>query len=120
MKLSITIPAFSEEAWLAAILDALEAAAARLRTKAGVDVATMAVDNNRADRTDGVLVRGPTPVCRVSALVEFGDYHEQTWIGEDVDFLRSLKRLAAETGREVAFGRQPRVQPRTRRFDGCR
>lgn len=119
VRLSIIIPAFSEEARLPAALDALKAAAARLRTKAGVEIGTIIVDNNSEDRTDVALMRGAMPFCRASAFEALGGYHEQAWIGEDGDFFRSPKRLAGETGRKVAFIRQPRVQPWTRGFDPC-
>ncbi len=63
------------------------------------------------------LAQGAAQFCRASAFEETGGYDETAWIGEDVDFFWSLKRLARETGRRVAFIRQPRVRPSTRRFD---
>lgn len=60
---------------------------------------------------------GMAQFCRSDAFEEAGGYDETAWIGEDVDFYRSLKRLARDTGRKVAFVRRPRVRPSTRRFD---
>ncbi len=206
MRLSIIVPAFNEEAWLAATLDAIEDAATRLLDRAGGSVEMIVVDNNSSDRTAAValmqgatvihepvqgiarsrnagarhangevlvfvdadvivppslleaihsvlgdpaclggavdvdyrprrrfarlylrawrrlaelagMAQGATQFCRASAFEEAGGYDEQAWIGEDVDFFWSLKRLARDTGRKVAFIRQPRVAPSTRRFD---
>ena len=74
----------------------------------------------RAWRTLGRLtgmVQGATQFCRESAFEQVGGYDETAWIGEDVDFYRSLRRLAREEHRTVRFLREPRVQPSCRRFD---
>ncbi len=63
------------------------------------------------------MVQGPTQFCRASVFEQVGRYDEQAWIGEDVDFYWSLKRLAKRTGGEVRFIRHPRVRPSSRRFD---
>ena len=63
------------------------------------------------------LVQGATQFCRRRAFEEVGGYDEQAWIGEDVDFYRSLERFARHTGGTVRFIEQPRVQASARRFD---
>ena len=63
------------------------------------------------------MVQGATQFCRSSAFEAVGGYDEDVWIGEDVDFLWSLKKLASETGRHIHVVRSPRVLPSTRRFD---
>ena len=206
MRLSIIVPAFNEEAWLPATLDAIEAAATRLLDRADGSVEMIVVDNNSTDRTAAValqhgavvihepqqgiarsrnagarhargevlvfvdadvivppslleaihavlsdpaclggavdveyrprrrlarlylrawralaglsgMAQGATQFCRASVFEELGGYDEGAWIGEDVDFFWSLKRLAGSTGRKAAFIRKPRVRPSTRRFD---
>lgn len=63
------------------------------------------------------MVQGATQFCRRSAFEAVGGYDENVWIGEDVDFLWSLKKPASETGRHIHVVRSPRVLPSTRRFD---
>ena len=63
------------------------------------------------------LVQGATQFCRRDAFEQAGGYDEQAWIGEDVDFYRSMERLARSTGGTVRFIEQPRVQASSRRFD---
>ncbi len=63
------------------------------------------------------IVQGAMQFCRRSAFESVGSYDENVWIGEDVDFLWSLKKLAKETGQRVHVVRSPRVLPSTRRFD---
>ncbi len=63
------------------------------------------------------MVQGATQFCRRSAFEAVGGYDENVWIGEDVDFLWSLKKLAKGTGQSVRVVRTPRVLPSTRRFD---
>ena len=63
------------------------------------------------------MVQGATQFCRRSALESAGGYDESVWIGEDVDFFWSLKKLAKERGQSVQIVRSPRVLPSTRRFD---
>ena len=63
------------------------------------------------------MVQGATQFCRRSAFEAVGGYDENVWVGEDVDFLWSLKKLAKERGQRVHVVRSPRVLPSTRRFD---
>ncbi len=63
------------------------------------------------------MVQGATQFCRKSAFERVGGYDETAWIGEDVDFYRTLSRLARREGGTVRFIRRPRVQPSCRRFD---
>ena len=63
------------------------------------------------------LVQGATQFCRKDAFEQIGGYDEQAWIGEDVDFYRSLKRFAKVSGGTVRFIEEPRVQASSRRFD---
>ena len=51
------------------------------------------------------------------AFESVGSYDENVWIGEDVDFFWSLKKLAKKTGQRVHVVRSPKVLPSTRRFD---
>ncbi len=63
MRLSVVVPAFNEEAYLGATLDALRAAADVLRSRAGVDVETIVVDNDSRDGTASLArQRGATVV----------------------------------------------------------
>ena len=63
MRLSIIVPAYNEEAWLAATLEAIEAAATRLLDRAGGSVEMIVVDNNSSDRTAAVaLMQGATVI----------------------------------------------------------
>ena len=63
------------------------------------------------------MVQGPTQFCRRSAFDSVGGYDERVWIGEDVDFFWSLRKLARKTRQSVHIVRCPRVVPSTRRFD---
>ena len=63
------------------------------------------------------LVQGATQFCRRDVFERVGGYSEQTWIGEDVDFYRSLKRFARANGGTVRSIGHPRVQASSRRFD---
>ena len=56
-KLTIIVPAFNEEAYLASTLDSIHAAAAQLRSRSSVDVDTIVVDNNSRDQT-ATVARG--------------------------------------------------------------
>ena len=53
-KLTIIVPAFNEEAYLASTLDSIQAAAAQLRSRSSVDIDTIVVDNNSRDQTAAV------------------------------------------------------------------
>ena len=63
------------------------------------------------------MVQGATQFCRRSAFEAVGGYDENVWIGEDVDFFWSLKKLAKEKQQGVDIIRNPKVLPSTRRFD---
>ena len=63
------------------------------------------------------MVQGAAQFCREDVFAEIGGYDERVWMGEDVDFHWSLRRLARRTGRHVRFVREPRVRPSCRRFD---
>ena len=63
------------------------------------------------------MVQGTAQFCREDVFAEIGGYDERVWMGEDVDFHWSLRRLARRTGRHVRFVREPRVRPSCRRFD---
>ena len=63
------------------------------------------------------MVQGATQFCRRSAFEAVGGYDENVWIGEDVDFFWSLKKLAKEKRQSVDVIRNPKVLPSTRRFD---
>ena len=54
MKFTIIVPAFNEEAYLAATLDSIQAAAAHLRARSEVDTDVIVVDNNSNDGTTAV------------------------------------------------------------------
>ena len=63
------------------------------------------------------MAQGPAQFCLRSAFEKVGGYDQQVWIGEDVDFYWSLKRLAKAERGTVRFIRCPRVNPSSRRFD---
>ena len=63
------------------------------------------------------MVQGATQFCRRIAFESVGGYDENMWMGEDVNFFWSLKKLAKETGQRVHVVRSPKVLPSTRRFD---
>ena len=63
------------------------------------------------------MAQGATQFCRQSAFEQVGGYDEGAWIGEDVDFYWSLKKLAKRTKRTARFIRNTRVRPSSRRFD---
>ena len=63
------------------------------------------------------MVQGATQFCRRSAFESARGYDENVWMGEDVNFFWSLKKLAKETGQRVHVVRSPKVLPSTRRFD---
>ena len=54
MKLTIIVPSFNEEAYLAPTLDSIQAAATYLRARSEADVDTIVVDNNSEDETAAV------------------------------------------------------------------
>ena len=57
MKLTVIVPAFNEEAYLASTLDSIETAAAYLSTRSNLDIDMIVVDNNSNDRT-AAIARG--------------------------------------------------------------
>ena len=63
------------------------------------------------------MVQGAAQFCRKDVFAEVGGYDETVWIGEDVDFSWSLRKVAQRTGRTVRTLREPRVRPSCRRFD---
>ena len=63
------------------------------------------------------MVQGAVQFCRKDVFEQVGGYDEKAWIGEDVDFYRSLERHARRRRLKVRFIRSPRVQPSCRRFD---
>ena len=63
------------------------------------------------------MVQGAAQFCRKDVFEQLGGYDENVWIGEDVDFYWSLKRLAKATDRTVRTIEHPRVRPSCRRFD---
>ena len=153
MNLSIIVPAFNEEAYLAATLDSIQAAAAHLRARSEADTDVIvppklfdeihaamndpdcvggAVDVEYRPRRFSMrlylrawrllarvtgMAQGATQFCRRSAFEQVGGYDERAWIGEDVDFYWSLKRLAKRKNRTVRFIRNTPVRPSSRRFD---
>ena len=63
LRLTIIVPAFNEEAWLAPTLDSVQAAAERLCARSRVDLEMIVVDNNSNDGTAAVArSRGATVV----------------------------------------------------------
>ena len=54
MKITVIIPAFNEEAYLASTLESIQSAAAYLRTRSDASVDIIVVDNNSDDGTAAV------------------------------------------------------------------
>ena len=189
MRLTVIVPAFNEEAYLAPTLGSIRAAAEEARAAAGVDVDVVVVDNVSADGTGALardlgatvvhepvqgiararnagarraagdvlvfvdadvivprtllvamcaamrdpscvgggvdvdyqprrslvrlylrlwrllarvtgMVQGAAQFCRKEVFEEIGGYDEGVWMGEDVDFHWSLRKLARRTGRQ--------------------
>ena len=63
------------------------------------------------------MVQGAAQFSRRDAFEQLAGYDESVWIGEDVDFVWRLGRLARRTGRSVQVLQEPRVEPSSRRFD---
>ena len=61
--------------------------------------------------------QGAVQFCRRSAFDELGGYDERQWMGEDVDFVWRLRRLARRTDATVALIEDVRVEPSPRRYD---
>ncbi len=104
LYLTVIIPAFKEAGYLPSTLDSIQRASEYLRYW------------RQLARLTG-MVQGATQFCRRSAFESVGGYDENVWMGEDVDFFWSLKKLAKETGQRVQVVRSPKVLPSTRRFD---
>ncbi len=70
VKLTVIVPAFNEESYLAATLDSIEAAAAHLSARSDTEIETIVVDNNSEDGTAAIArAKGPrssTSRCRAS------------------------------------------------------
>ena len=116
LRLTIIVPAFNEEAWLAPTLDSVHAAAERLCARSRVDLEMIVVDNNSNDGTATVArSRGATvvqePVQGIARARNTGARHA---VG---DVLGSLRGLARESRRTVRLIQEPRVRPSCRRFD---
>ena len=62
------------------------------------------------DRLMG-MVQGAAQFCRTDVFSEVRGYDQSVWIGEDVDFYWSLRKLARRIGRTVRLLREPRVRP---------
>ena len=63
MKITIIVPAFNEESYLAATLDSIEAAAAHLSAHADAAIETIVVDNNSEDGTAAIArAKGATVI----------------------------------------------------------
>ena len=56
MKLTIILPAFNEEAYLALTLDSIQTAVAHLRARSNVYIQTVVVDNNSKDSTAAIAM----------------------------------------------------------------
>ena len=70
VKFSVIVPAFNEEAYLGPTLDSLRIAAEALRSRTGVEVETIVVDNNSRDRTASIArERGVTVVHEPVQLI---------------------------------------------------
>ena len=66
LRLTIIVPAFNEEAWLAPTLDSVHAAAERLCARPRVDMEMIVVDNNGMDRRGRRLLLEPPRAARES------------------------------------------------------
>ena len=82
VNLTIVVPAFNEEAFLAPTLDAIEAAAAHLRAQACADVETIVSDNNSKDQTaDVARAHGAAvvhePVQNIARACDAGTRHSR-------------------------------------------
>ncbi len=64
MKLSVVVPAFNEEAYLASTLDSIHRAAADLLGRADVHIETIVVDNGSSDETAAVARDNGAKVVR--------------------------------------------------------
>ncbi len=120
LRMTVIIPAFNEEAYLAATLDSIHDAAEMVRAGTDVDVETIVVDNNSRDATAAVIFIDADVVVPCALLqvicTAMGD-PKCVGGGVDVDFYRAMKKLARSTDRTVRFITEPRVRPSCRRFD---
>ena len=80
MKITIVVPAFNEESYLASTLDSIQASAAHLLARSNVDIELIVVDNNSNDETAAVA-RGkgatvvPEPVQGIARARNTGARH---------------------------------------------
>ena len=102
LQLTVIIPAHNEEAYLAATLDSINAAAELLTAKSNEDVETIVVDNNSSDGTAAVaLKRGATvvhePIQNISRARNTGARHASgkifVFIDADVIVPRALLQV---------------------------
>lgn len=63
------------------------------------------------------MAQGATQFCRRDVFALLHGYDETLYMGEDVDFFWRLKRLAKHKRGLIAFIKDVRVIPSTRRFD---
>jgi len=61
--------------------------------------------------------QGAVQFCRRQTFDELHGYDERQWMGEDVDFVWRMRRLARRRGDRVAMIRDIRVVPSPRRYD---
>ena len=66
------------------------------------------------------MAQGATQFCRRDLFFALNGYDETLFMGEDVDFLWRLKRIAKRQNGSVIFIEDIRVVPSTRRFDQWR
>jgi glycosyltransferase involved in cell wall biosynthesis len=64
--------------------------------------------------------QGAAQFCRKEVFLTLHGYDETLFMGEDVEFFWRLRRLAKKQNGRVAFIRDIRVRPSTRRFDQWR
>jgi len=63
------------------------------------------------------MAQGTAQFCRREAFEALGGYDEAILMGEDVDFVWRLRRLARRRGARVVMLRDVRVLPSARRYD---
>ena len=115
MKVTIVVPAFNEEAYLAATLDSIRAAADDLRTRSDadvkVDVEVIVVDNNSTDETAAVARHQGArvvaePVQGIARARNTGAHHAAgdvlVFIDADVAVPPTLLHAIHETMRDPA------------------
>ncbi len=63
------------------------------------------------------MAQGAAQFCRRCVFEQVGGYDQNVWIGEDVDFYRSINRFAETRNLTARFIRSPQVRSSSRRFD---